>query len=1038
MRSPAARRRLLLAVVPTALLCAAATTPAAGAELLSTELVAPTSVERNCIAAPLAGGAPGSAVRSITAPASGSLTARLQAPQGDWDLAVFDAASGRRVAGSTYVGATEVANGIVAEGQRLAIQACRRSGSADTAELTVDAQAIDPAAEAPPASLVRVSTPNRDRKDELTALGLDLTEHAGEDYIEVVLHGPQDAKALRKAKFIYTTEVRDLDAQSDRFRVEDRRFAASVRASALPSGRESYRTLEDYTMEMKALAEENPTLVKSIVLPEMTYEGRPVEGIEITEGVGARDGKPVFLQMALHHAREWPSGEHAMEWAYELVNGYKAGNARVRDLMRRTRTIVVPVVNPDGFNHSRTRGASTTVIPGDGRGAPDPGEGNEVVNIVTNPTGEYRRKNCRFPDDSEGGNCDAAFAAGLAATGVDPNRNYGGLWGGPGASELFVDEDYRGPGPFSEPETRNVQSLVSSRHVTTLITNHTFSDLVLRPPGLQSLGDPPDENRGYKALGDAMAAENGYLSQKSFELYDTTGTTEDWSYGATGGYGFTFEIGCTIPEEDSDTGKRIGCVEGHFHPPYSEVVKEYEGTTDRADEFGEGEGNREAYFIALESTANTARHSVLEGSAPGGSVLRLRKTFQTKTSPVLRDGEETEVIEFTDSLNTTLQVPPSGAFEWHINPSTRPAVAKQIGRAATGEPSPTVDIAGTPAEAAPNPDANSNIPGTFKDHPFTVPANGGGVDNAKVTIRIDWQTVASDWDTRLFRDTNGNEQVDDGEPLLGSSQQGTTAFEQITLTEPNLAPGAYIFRANNFAAAEPYTGTITFQGPVFQPAQVESWTLTCESPEGTVRATRQVTIDRDERQRLDLSGACAAGSGGTGADQGGTSEDARADFCFRAARTARGNRVGRAGIARRRSSVRRTFGARGRYRKWVDRYCLRDGSTVRVAYPTHRERKRLSRSERRRIGHESIFVLTTSRSLRVRGVRRGMGVRGLHRRIGRGNRVRVGRNLWYFRKGRNSRHIFKVQRGRVLEMGIADARLTQGRKRAKRFFRQGR
>jgi hypothetical protein len=51
----------------------------------------------------------------------------------------------------------------------------------------------------------------------------------------------------------------------------------------------------------------------------------------------------------------------------------------------------------------------------------------------------------------------------------------------------------------------------------------------------------------------------------------------------------------------------------------------------------------------------------------------------------------------------------------------------------------------------------------------------------------------------------------------------------------------------------------------------------------------------------------------------------------------------RSGLARRRSSVRRTFGARGRYRKWVDRYCLRDGSTVRVvAYPTHRERSRLA------------------------------------------------------------------------------------------------
>jgi hypothetical protein len=43
-----------------------------------------------------------------------------------------------------------------------------------------------------------------------------------------------------------------------------------------------------------------------------------------------------------------------------------------------------------------------------------------------------------------------------------------------------------------------------------------------------------------------------------------------------------------------------------------------------------------------------------------------------------------------------------------------------------------------------------------------------------------------------------------------------------------------------------------------------------------------------------------------------------------------------------------------------------------------------------------------------------------------------------FRKGRDSRQIFKVRSGRVREMGIADARLTKGDRRAKRFFRQGR
>ena len=50
-----------------------------------------------------------------------------------------------------------------------------------------------------------------------------------------------------------------------------------------------------------------------------------------------------------------------------------------------------------------------------------------------------------------------------------------------------------------------------------------------------------------------MANQNGYLNQPSYGLYDTTGTTEDWSYYSTGGLGYTFEIG-----------------KDEFHPPFEE------------------------------------------------------------------------------------------------------------------------------------------------------------------------------------------------------------------------------------------------------------------------------------------------------------------------------------------------------------------------------------------------------------------------------------------------------------------------------------
>ena len=58
-----------------------------------------------------------------------------------------------------------------------------------------------------------------------------------------------------------------------------------------------------------------PGLVKELTLNHPSLEGRDVNGIEITQNPAARDGKPIFLQLGVHHAREWPSSEHAIEFA---------------------------------------------------------------------------------------------------------------------------------------------------------------------------------------------------------------------------------------------------------------------------------------------------------------------------------------------------------------------------------------------------------------------------------------------------------------------------------------------------------------------------------------------------------------------------------------------------------------------------------------------------------------------------------------------------------------------------------------------------
>ncbi len=389
------------------------------------------------------------------------------------------------MAGSASFGSSELAEGFVKGGQKLVVQACRFRGEASSADLSVGFVKIAEKSNGK-VQLVDVSTTRKD-KDALQALGLDLTEHGDKDSVEVVLHGPADEKTLRDAGFTYTVRVADLEAQSKADRDKDAKFAASNPKTQLPSGSNQYRHLADYDLEMKQLAMRYPGLVKELTLRYKTIEGRSVNGIEITQNPQAADGKPIFLQMGVHHAREWPSSEHSIEFAYDLLTNYGA-SARTTDLVNTTRTIVVPIVNPDGFNISREA------------------QHSGLSGIYGLFDYEMKRKNCRIS-----ANTPAQYTTGTCADnpagrlrGTDPNRNYGGIWGGAGASTNWSDDTYRGDAPFSEPESQNIRDLQSTRSITNLITNHTFSNLVLRPPGVADFGAPLEEPQ-YKALGARMA-----------------------------------------------------------------------------------------------------------------------------------------------------------------------------------------------------------------------------------------------------------------------------------------------------------------------------------------------------------------------------------------------------------------------------------------------------------------------------------------------------------------------------------------------------
>ena len=68
-----------------------------------------------------------------------------------------------------------------------------------------------------------------------------------------------------------------------------------------------------------------------------------------------------------------------------------------------------------------------------------------------------------------------------ACRGVDPNRNWGHRWGGEGASTSPCAETYRGPRPFSEPETAAIRDFIMSRNSQIQVLFITFKAFFIQP-----------------------------------------------------------------------------------------------------------------------------------------------------------------------------------------------------------------------------------------------------------------------------------------------------------------------------------------------------------------------------------------------------------------------------------------------------------------------------------------------------------------------------------------------------------------------------
>ena len=525
------------------------------------------------------------------------------------------------------------------------------------------------------------------REDQGHLIGeFDDTHNVFDDGSIELLLWPGDRARLLAAGVRHDITVPDLVARDAAL---EREAAGAARTVApQPGERANYRTLDDYNADMRQLASENPTFVKLLTLPFKSLQGRTIYGLEIAEDVDRRDGRPVVYNDGVHHAREWPAGEVPIMWAFDLVEGYRKDDPRIVNIVRNTRNIIVPIVNVDGFAYSRYGPAGT---------------GRDVVDIsltsVGNPAGvgmQYWRKNMRSPVANPGVEYQIPQNGVLPTTptafGVDPNRNYSYHWGGDGSSASFNGETYRGPEPFSEPESRNVQWVHRNYQVVAGITHHTSGNLVLWAWG-DTAEDAPDDVV-LARLGFACGAYNGYRPTKSIDLYVTTGTCSDYTYGTFGSISYTFEhagssfhppyVTTVPPFYANNRGAfmlmcELIAMEPEQRGHMLEAVAANELVTNRlTGDFDENISNTQYTYIGNGLDLEGRYHCVITGrlvdaaGVPVSGTVRLTKDFRNFLWKYGNGANPTGLVDWPEFSDTSIQAAEDGTFRWIVNPSTRP------------------------------------------------------------------------------------------------------------------------------------------------------------------------------------------------------------------------------------------------------------------------------------------------------------------------------------------------------------------------------
>jgi len=336
---------------------------------------------------------------------------------------------------------------------------------------------------------VKLSGKSNRQIQELLKLNIDITyqdKHA--EYIDCFV----DSSQLKRMEILgFSSEIIISDMKA---------FAQKLRDSNYFDPFHSY---EEIVSEIHQLATDYPDIIKIQNIGQ-SWEGRDIWAMKISDNVAIEEeNEAEALFMANIHDREMITPEVIMYFMHWLIDNYNV-DPRATFLVNNRQIWLLPTINPDGRVY---------VFTGD----------------INNPWSSENpiawRKNKQ--DNNNNNVFDYDY------DGVDLNRNFGYMWGlDAGSSPDPWDNTYRGPLPFSEPESQVIKNFVESHHFVTSLSYHSYGRWWIFPWGYTTINPDTPDHLQFVALAESCTAYNGYTPANGDDFsYLVSGDTDDWLYG---------------------------------------------------------------------------------------------------------------------------------------------------------------------------------------------------------------------------------------------------------------------------------------------------------------------------------------------------------------------------------------------------------------------------------------------------------------------------------------------------------------------------